>query len=146
MKTKPFAILLVLIATIFTSLAQVFWKFGADRLALDFRAVLLNYHIWIGFGLYGIAGLLLVYALKNGELSVLYPIVATSYVWVSLMAVKFFNDELNPWKWAGILVILLGVSLIGYGSQKSHHSPHSPYTHKDHQSPHSQSSQEVLDD
>ena len=123
MKTKPFAILLVLITTIFTSTAQVFWKFGADRLVLTLMGIITNYHIWIGFFFYGIAAIILIFSLKHGELSVLYPVVATSYIWVSLLAVRFFGESITPLKWVGIASILFGISLIGFGSQVSTDSP-----------------------
>jgi len=55
-------------------------------------------------------------ALRGGELSVLYPLVALVYVWVSLLSVRFLGEKMNPMKWLGIALILLGVTLIGLGA------------------------------
>jgi drug/metabolite transporter (DMT)-like permease len=60
---------------------------------------------------------LLVLALRRGELSVLYPIIALTYVWVTILSPMFFGDVINPYKVAGVALIVLGVSLIGLGSR-----------------------------
>ena len=61
----------------------------------------------------------MILAFKKGELSVLYPVVATSYVWVSILAPFFFPSEtMNGWKWAGVLLILFSISFLGWGSSR----------------------------
>ena len=62
-------------------------------------------------------GTLLIIAFKGGEVSVLYPIIATSYVWVSLLSMKFLDEKINIFKWIGISIIIAGIILIGYGSK-----------------------------
>ena len=58
-------------------------------------------------------------AFKQGELSILFPIVATSYVWVSLLSSLLFpEDVMNIWKWGGVIFILFSVSLLGLASEK----------------------------
>lgn len=70
--------------------------------------------------LYVVGSILMILALRKGELSILYPIIATSYVWVSVLAPFFFPSEaMNGWKWAGVLFILLSISLLGWGSSSS---------------------------
>lgn len=116
-KTKWWAMLLVLACTAFTSVAQALYKEGVNRgLSLDFMALITNYPIILGLLCYGIGAVLLLIALKNGELSVLYPIVALSYIWVSLLAAQFFGEPMNLYKWMGVASIILGVSFIGKGS------------------------------
>jgi len=117
-KTPTWTILLVLFCTVLTTSAQVSWKYGADKLVIDPIAILYNYNIWLGFFFYGIGAILLIYSLKYGELSVLYPIIATSYIWVAILSMILFSESLNFFKIIGILIIVLGVSLIGYGSRK----------------------------
>ena len=55
-------------------------------------------------------------ALKGGELSVLFPLVSLGYVLVSLYSIKLLKEKMNSLKWAGIMLIIVGVSLIGIGS------------------------------
>ena len=57
-------------------------------------------------------------AFKYGELTVLFPIIATSYVWVSLLSSWLFPDTMNVWKWMGVTLILFSVSLLGLASKK----------------------------
>ncbi len=119
MKTKTWAIGLVFMATLITSTAQILYKMGADRLSLDVFSVLTNVPLFLGILLYLVAATVLLLALKHGELSVLYPIVATSYIWVSLLSSRFFGEVINIYKWIGIIIIVIGVVLIGIGSKKS---------------------------
>jgi multidrug transporter EmrE-like cation transporter len=54
-----------------------------------------------------------VFALKDMELSILYPVISFSYVWVALLSFLIFHETLNPWKASGIAVIMLGVMALG---------------------------------
>ncbi|NOZ80799.1 MAG: EamA family transporter [DPANN group archaeon] len=122
--TELWAVGLVLGAVAFGSFGPLFLKRGADLLDFKLRknlwkglqVVFSNVDIYLGLGFYGISSVLFVYALRGGELSVLYPLVATSYIWTSLLSVKFLREKMNSRKWTGILFIILGVALIGFGS------------------------------
>jgi len=41
---------------------------------------------------------LLILALRDGELSMLYPIIALTSVWVNILSMYFFGDHMNFWK------------------------------------------------
>ncbi len=56
-------------------------------------------------------------ALRDGQLSVLYPIIALTYVWVTILSPMFFNDVINAYKVIGVGLIVAGVSFIGLGSR-----------------------------
>lgn len=117
MATKIWAIFLVVSATLLTSLGQIFWKFGSEHLTLNLLSWF-NLPIVSGFFFYGLAGLILIFALKHGELSTLYPIIATSYVWVALLSPFFFSDTFSLIKFVGIAVIILGIIFITRGERK----------------------------
>ena len=72
-----------------------------------------NPKLFVGYCLYGCAAVLMVVALKYGELSILYPVIAMTYVWVTGLSVLFLNETLNPWKLAGLTSIVLGVGVLG---------------------------------
>lgn len=111
MTTKLWAIVLVLLCTLLTSTAQIIYKFGIEPFNI--------YLILLGLIIYGIAAAILITALKGGELSVLYPLIATSYIWVSLFSPVFFpSDTMNFLKWTGIAFIMFGISFIGLGTKK----------------------------
>jgi undecaprenyl phosphate-alpha-L-ara4N flippase subunit ArnE len=118
MTTKLWAIGLMVLCTAFTSFAQVFYKMGADKLVFSFMEIITNVPLITGMVLYGLGAIIMIVAFKGGEVSVLYPIVATSYIWVSLLSVYFFNESLNLFKAIGIFVIISGVVLISIGSKE----------------------------
>jgi drug/metabolite transporter (DMT)-like permease len=98
-------------------------KIGAHHLpAAGPLAIIANPFILIGnaallggLSLYGVFTVLLVLALRDGELSVIYPIISLTYVWVTFLSMIFFNESLNPYKGGGIAIIVLGVTILGRG-------------------------------
>ncbi|MEZ5396369.1 MAG: EamA family transporter [Bryobacterales bacterium] len=77
-----------------------------------------NWWLLGGLSFLGVNTLLLVVALREGQLSVLYPIIALTYVWVVILSPMFFDDKISLYKAIGVGVIVLGVSLIGWGSRQ----------------------------
>lgn len=118
-RTQKRAMILMVLCTLFTSLGQILWKLGVNQ--IDFSKVVTYFNIpfLLGFVAYSLGAVLMIIAFRRGELSVLYPIVATSYVWVSLISPRLFpTDFMNAWKWAGVMVILLSVSILGWASSR----------------------------
>ena len=111
------AIVLVVFCTIFTSVGQLFWKLGANRLQLDFFSLITNYPLILGFISYAIGTVLLLNALKLGELSVLYPFISLSFIWVGILSIVFLGEIMTSLKWIAIILIIFGVSMIGWGSK-----------------------------
>src|SRR3989338_5492854 len=119
MPTKLWAMGVVLFCTLLTSTAQIFYKFGAEKLELNIISLLTNYELMMGILLYAVGGILLILSLRGGEVSVLYPIIATSYIWGSFLSIHFLNESMNLYKWLGVFTIVAGIVLIGYGSKKA---------------------------
>ena len=114
MATQLWSIILVLIATIFGSFGPIFLKKGSNKFKI--KTIHKNNNIIIGIIFYALATILFIPALKGGELSVLYPLVSLSYIWVSLLSIKMIGEKMNKFKWIGILLIIIGVIFIGLGS------------------------------
>ncbi len=114
--TSTFAIVLVLVATVIGAFGALFLKYGAEKLTRSNKWTFINKRLIFGVLLYGLSSIFFLIALKNGELSVLYPLTSLSYVWISLLSIKMLNEKMNFSKWLGIAAILIGVSLIGFGS------------------------------
>jgi len=70
-----------------------------------------------GYCLYGLNTVLMVFALRDGELSILYPIIALTYVWVTILSVVFFHEALNFFKLLGVAVVVMGVAVMGRGGK-----------------------------
>ena len=81
-------------------------------------AVFSNLPLFSGLALYGVSTVLLVLALRDGELSMLYPVIALTYVWVTALSLVIFHDRVSPAKLAGIAIIVLGVGVLGRGRNK----------------------------
>lgn len=114
MATKSWAIALVVLCTLFTSNAQLLFKAGAARLPI----LLTNWPLIGGLSLYAIGAVLLILALKGGEVTVIYPIIATSYIWVGLLSHFVFGESLSWIAISGIALIALGVACIGLSGSK----------------------------
>jgi undecaprenyl phosphate-alpha-L-ara4N flippase subunit ArnE len=105
---------MVVFCTVITSLGQLFWKIGAKMLPDVFT----NWPLLLGFALHIIAAVILITSFKTGEVSVLFPMYATNYVWVSLLSFYYLHEPLNLLKWVGMIVVIMGVILIGKGAHK----------------------------
>lgn len=116
--TTPFwTIGAVIFGSFIGSFGALFLKKGAQYLhRKDFFLIIKNYNLLIGIAFYAISTFIFIPALKFGELSVLYPFVATVYIWTTLLSIKFLKEKMNIWKWLGVSFLLIGVSLIGLGS------------------------------
>ena len=119
MATKLWAMGVVLFCTLLTSTAQIFYKFAAEKLSFNVLSIITNVNLLMGMLLYAVGGILIILSFRGGEVSVLYPIIATSYVWVSFLSIYFLNESMNLYKWLGVFTIVAGIALIGYGSKKA---------------------------
>jgi drug/metabolite transporter (DMT)-like permease len=115
---KRRSLLMILVFTLLSAAAQVFLKFGTVQLKLhpSLLGLLTNFPLIGGMALYAVGAALMVLALRHGELSVLYPLISLSYVWVAILSVLVFGEVMNPYKIAGICVIMAGVCVLGLGS------------------------------
>ena len=112
-KTVDWKILLITaVAAFIGSIGQLEFKQGANNLQWDIKLLLTNYHLIIAIAVYSLSTLLYVYALNKENLSILYPIIATSYIWTMLFSKIFLKEQVGLWSWAGVFFILLGVALI----------------------------------
>ena len=118
MQVKLSIILLVAFCALLGAIGQVFFKLASKTLAFNFISLITNWKLLLGLLFYAIATLLFVFALKQGNLSILYPIIATSYIWVSLLSMGLLGEAMNLFKWIGVVVIFLGVSMVAAGSKK----------------------------
>jgi multidrug transporter EmrE-like cation transporter len=107
---------LVFCCTIFGVAAQYFIKSSANALhGAGLEAILLTPGVWAGLAMLGMSTAFLVLALRDGELSLLYPVISLTYVWVTVLSVTVFHERMNTAKLAGITVICVGVALLGKG-------------------------------
>jgi drug/metabolite transporter (DMT)-like permease len=117
---RQLAVFIVLACTLLVAIGQYLIKLGANRLShAGLVATLIGIftipQLFAGYCLYAVFTALFVYALRHGELSILYPLIALGYVWVTITAVVAFHETMNPYKLIGLLVIISGVAVLGWG-------------------------------
>jgi multidrug transporter EmrE-like cation transporter len=115
------SIFLVFCCTLIGAAAQVLIKTGAGALGehpsliKTAIGILTTPQLFAGYSMYGVSMILLVIALRHGELSATYPVFALTFVWVTILSVTVFHEALNVWKLAGIMLIVIGVASLGRG-------------------------------
>jgi len=112
------SLLLVFACTILGSAAQLLIKSGMSHFSPHLMALVTNVPLVAGYTLYGINTLMMVLALKNGEMSMLYPIIALTYVWTTLLSYTLLHEHSNFYKNLGIITIVLGVAVMGRQGKK----------------------------
>ena len=105
-------LLLTALSAFIGSIGQLEFKRGANNLQFDIKLLLTNYHLILAIVVYCVSTAFYVYALNNEQLSILYPIVATSYIWTLIFSKIFLKEQVGLTSWAGVFFILLGVTLI----------------------------------
>jgi len=109
------SVVLVFIVSLLLSGAQLLLKKASENFALSIEGIF-QLELILGVGLLGITAVLFIIALRGGELTVLYPLMAASYVWVAIASPFFFpTDSLNAVKIVGIGSVIFGVYSIARG-------------------------------
>jgi multidrug transporter EmrE-like cation transporter len=102
MNSKNTAIILVLLASILSAAAQILFKFASAKLEFSFIALITNVELILGFLIFIMVAVLFIIALRNGELTVLYPLLAAAFIWVAIASPFFFpSDSINLLKALG---------------------------------------------
>lgn len=117
MTTPPSSIGLVLVAAFVGSFGSVFLKAGANRLELRLSALVRNWQLAAGVGLFLLSSVFFVMGIRQGELTVLYPMVSLGYVWTLLWSRIFFGEPITRFKLTGVALILAGIALLGLGNR-----------------------------
>jgi len=117
MKTKPIGIILIVICTLFLSAGQLLFKFAASKFSLNVLELISNRYLIFGLVVYAICALLALLALKNGELSVIFPLIPLSFIWVGLLSYFILAEPFTIVKILGFFAILIGAFMVGYGGR-----------------------------
>lgn len=99
-------ICLILIASMLTSVGQLFWKLSNGK---DVKMVV------IGFICYGLGAVLMILAFRYGSLSVLHPLMSAGYIFAIFLGQTQLHENISVSKFAGVAIIIFGVTLIGGG-------------------------------
>jgi multidrug transporter EmrE-like cation transporter len=109
---------LVFGCTILGAAAQMLMKTGMQQPHPGLLSYVTSVPLFAGYSLYGLSAALLTLALRDGELSLLYPVIALTYVWVTMLSVPLLHENINPYKLMGICTIVTGVAVLGMGHKR----------------------------
>lgn len=124
-KQRRSALIAVGFATVIQVVAQLLIKEGTDLLPPDPTlaqtavGMFTILPLFAGYACYGLFTVVMVLALRHGELSMTFPILALSYVWVAAASAVLRNESMNAMKIAGVAVIVGGVAILGLGNKSS---------------------------
>lgn len=112
----------IIIALVLGVAGQLLFKEGATKLDIAFSGpggpimlawrMLTNPFIFFGLALYAISTFFWIIVLKQKELSLVYPLLASSYILVVLFSIFFRHEPVSLTRWLGVVVISFGVFLI----------------------------------
>ena len=97
---------MVFLCTLFGVAAQFLIKTSTSHAMftasgrLSLTALMTNYPLWAGLTCYGASTLLLILALRDGELSLLYPVISLTYVWVVALSVLASTSRSTRARWS----------------------------------------------
>jgi drug/metabolite transporter (DMT)-like permease len=117
MKTPFSSMALVLTASFVGSFGAVFLKSGADRLHRDVRTLFTNWRLAAGVVFFLASSLLYLRGIREGELTVLYPMVSLGYVWTLVWSRLFFGEPFTREKLIGLAMILTGIVFLALGNR-----------------------------
>jgi len=111
-------IAIMILCTLFTAAGQLFFKYSSQTFEWNISSLITNYNLILGFVLYALGAGLLIIALKFGDLSVIYPFVSLTFIWVMIISVWFLGEKLNNFKFGAIIFIIFGVVMISRGESQ----------------------------
>ena len=114
MNTPIISILSFLIAAFFGALGQLLYKKGAEEANGNLLSYLFNLKLIGGVICYFAVMVLFVFAFKKGgQLSVLYPIYATTFIWAAIISLAVYGTPIKPVNIGGMVLLVSGMFLMG---------------------------------
>lgn len=71
-----------------------------------------NFASLAGIALYFLSAVIWSYLLTKLDISFVQPILALTYVVTPILAIFFLKEHVSPVRWAGILIIIIGVFVV----------------------------------
>jgi len=114
---------LVLVSVLLGSFAQIFLRKGMleigeiglkEILSKKVFGIIFQKYVFLGIVLFTINTFvwLILLSKKEAEISFVFPLLALGYIVTAILAKIFFNEELTLFRISGIILIVLGASLI----------------------------------
>ena len=116
------ALVLAGLCALLLSTGQVLWKVALDRngglikqgvsLAGNVWALSTSPYMLLGILLYAVSTVVWLYLLGEYEYSYIYPMISMAYVFGFIYSKVVFHEQINAFRWIGVVLIIAGVILI----------------------------------
>jgi len=113
MNPKIAGILIMVGVAVIGAVGQVFFKKAAPGFSISLELIK-NVPFIIACTLYAVTLVLAMIAYRKAEVSILYPVMSLSYIFLIILASMFLGEKITPWKVGGSLLIIGGVAMIGF--------------------------------
>lgn len=110
-------IFLIALCTLFTASGQLFWRLGVMNGGFGILLLFTNPYLITGYILFASGALIFILALKQGELSLIYPFISLGFIWVALLSFVVLKESISLLQLFGLAVIIIGVSLVARGGR-----------------------------
>lgn len=117
MNTPLSSVLWMVAASFVGSFGAVFLKIGAGKIQKNLAALISNWRLAMGVVFYLLSSVFYVRGVRQGELSVLYPMVSLGSVWTLAWSRLFLNEPLTRTKFMAVGMIVTGMVLLWVGSR-----------------------------
>lgn len=108
-------VLTTLIAAALAAYAQYLFKKNVPSFSISVQEIFKltrNRRLMMGFVLYALSLLIYLVALSSGELSFVYPIFSSTFIFVFLISGFVLKEKINKVRIAGLVLIILGIIII----------------------------------
>jgi multidrug transporter EmrE-like cation transporter len=100
------------------SFGALFLKIGAGKLKSSVVSVITNWRLALGIAFYLFSSVFFLLGVRQGELSVLYPMVSLGSVWTLVWSKLVLGEPFTRPKFVALGMILCGIALLGMGTHK----------------------------
>ena len=91
---------------------------GFAEIARILKAGVINPQIILGVFFEALFFACLLFLMSKSDISFLWPLTALSFVFATLAAMVFLHAHVSSVRWAGVVLIMMGASLISYSEQQ----------------------------
>jgi drug/metabolite transporter (DMT)-like permease len=100
------------------AIAQICWKFTLGDHKLSFQlssitALLFSRLFVAGAVLYIIATAYWMYLLQKYEVSYIYPLMSSAFLFSNILAILFLHEHISFLRWFGVSIIIVGIVIVG---------------------------------
>lgn len=103
---------LMVVATLLGAFGSLYLKIGSKHLEGGIKNLIFNKTLIVGVTLFTVSAVLVIIALKFGELSKIFPMTALTYVWVAALSSKFLKEKMTREKLAAFVLIIIGIFFV----------------------------------